>query len=263
MGHIHGPAAVDENAGILFPFTGVPAATSGFVPEQTFAITPTQVTQLKAGQFYFNIHTDINGGGEIRGQIGPVPVLTVTRVGAPTSTVTSSPGGIACGADCIEAFDSESTVTLTVAPPPMGSYFAGWSGGGCSGTSNPCTLTITADTAVAATFLPTLLTFTDDLLTAGATPVKAVHVLELRTAINASRVANGLPLFTFTGTLTPRTTVISALHITELRMALNELYMQLALEAPAYTDLMLTAGAVIKAVHLAELRLFLRQTEIF
>src|SRR5688500_6663639 len=74
LAHIHGPAAVGSNAGVLFDFTGVtPAATSGTIPTQTFAITAGQVTQLKAGQFYFNVHTTNHGGGEIRGQILAAP----------------------------------------------------------------------------------------------------------------------------------------------------------------------------------------------
>src|SRR6185295_5365085 len=159
-------------------------------------------------------------------------------------------------------FDSGTTVTLTAAQPPMGSYFSGWSGGGCSGISNPCTLTITADIAVTATFSPTAFTFTDDLLTRGATPVKAVHILQLRTAINTIRANNGLPPFTFTGTLTAGTTVISPVHVSELRTALNAVYVQKGLGVPTYTDPTLTAGAtVIKAAHVAELRLFLRQIE--
>jgi len=67
--HIHGPAAPGTNAPVLSPFTGVPAATSGAIPEQVFSITPTQVAQLEAGQYYFNIHTSNFPGGEIRGQI--------------------------------------------------------------------------------------------------------------------------------------------------------------------------------------------------
>jgi hypothetical protein len=43
--HIHGPGGVGTNAAVIFPFTGVPAATSGSIPEQIFAITPTQVTR--------------------------------------------------------------------------------------------------------------------------------------------------------------------------------------------------------------------------
>ena len=83
---------------------------------------------------------------------------------------------------------------------------------------------MTADTAVTATFSPTAFAFTDDPLTTGATPVKAVHVLELRTAINTIRADNSLPPFTFTGTLTAGTTVISALHVSELRTAINAVY---------------------------------------
>src|SRR5215510_766566 len=46
--HIHGPGGVGTNASVLFPFSGVPAATSGSIPEQTFSITPQQVTWLFA-----------------------------------------------------------------------------------------------------------------------------------------------------------------------------------------------------------------------
>ena len=73
-GHIHSPGALGVNAPVLFPFAGVPNTTSGAIPEQTFAITPAQVTQLQAGLMYFNIHTALFPGGEIRGQIAPAPV---------------------------------------------------------------------------------------------------------------------------------------------------------------------------------------------
>lgn len=67
--HIHGPAPAGTNAPVLFPLTGVPAATSGTIPEQSFAITPTQVVSLKAGLFYMNVHSNVFPGGEIRGQL--------------------------------------------------------------------------------------------------------------------------------------------------------------------------------------------------
>ena len=68
--HIHGPAVRGVNAGVLFGLTGVPTATSGSIPQQTFAVTPTQVTQLKSGLFYFNVHNGTFPGGQIRAQIG-------------------------------------------------------------------------------------------------------------------------------------------------------------------------------------------------
>jgi hypothetical protein len=69
--HIHCCASPGTNAAVLFAFSGVPAATSGAIPEQTFAITSVQVTELEAGLMYFNIHDAAFPGGEIRGQILP------------------------------------------------------------------------------------------------------------------------------------------------------------------------------------------------
>ena len=75
--HIQGPAPIGLNAGVLFAFVGVPNTTSGFIPEQTFAISLTEIAELEADLLYFNIHNATFPGGEIRGQISattaPVP----------------------------------------------------------------------------------------------------------------------------------------------------------------------------------------------
>jgi hypothetical protein len=71
--HIHGPGGAGTNAGVLFAFSGVPAATSGAIPQQTFAITPTQVAYLFSGYLYMNVHDSVFPGGEIRGQLLLVP----------------------------------------------------------------------------------------------------------------------------------------------------------------------------------------------
>ncbi len=76
--------------------------------------------------------------------------LTVTPAGTGAGTVTSSPGGITCGATCSANFNYNTAVTLT-ATPETGSVFAGWSGGGCSGTGD-CHVTMNAATTVTATF---------------------------------------------------------------------------------------------------------------
>ena len=57
--------------------------------------------------------------------------LSVTKSGNGHGTVTSSPGGIACGATCSNWFASGGDVTLT-ATPSADSAFTGWSGGGCT-----------------------------------------------------------------------------------------------------------------------------------
>ena len=76
--------------------------------------------------------------------------LTVAKAGTGTGTVTSSPGGITCGADCTETVNHGALVTLAAAAS-ADSTFAGWSGGGCSGTGT-CAVTVTAATTVTATF---------------------------------------------------------------------------------------------------------------
>ena len=62
----------------------------------------------------------------------------------------SSPLGIDCGSACQHTYDRGTTITLT-ATPATGSRFAGWTGGGCSGTST-CTVTLNADSNATATF---------------------------------------------------------------------------------------------------------------
>ena len=76
--------------------------------------------------------------------------LAVSRIGAGGGTVTSSPAGISCGADCSESYTSGTTVTLTAAANG-GSLFGGWSGcNAVSGTT--CTVSVTAARSVTATF---------------------------------------------------------------------------------------------------------------
>jgi hypothetical protein len=79
--------------------------------------------------------------------------LTVTRAGAGSGTVTSTPAGISCGSTCAASFTSGAVVTLT-ATVASGSTFSGWSGA-CSGTAT-CVVTLGAARSVTATFdLPT------------------------------------------------------------------------------------------------------------
>ena len=66
--HIHGGSRPGVNSPVLFNI-GSTGMTSGAFTDLFFSVTPTQVAQLKSGQFYFNIHSANFPGGEIRGQI--------------------------------------------------------------------------------------------------------------------------------------------------------------------------------------------------
>lgn len=76
--------------------------------------------------------------------------LTVNKAGSGTGTLTSIPSGISCGADCSEVYANGTSVTLTAAPN-SGSVLGGFSG--CDSTAgNQCTVNMTADKTVTATF---------------------------------------------------------------------------------------------------------------
>jgi len=75
--------------------------------------------------------------------------LTVSKTGTGSGTVTSSPAGINCGADCTEPYNYGTAVTLT-ATPATGSTFTGWSGA-CTGIGT-CTVTMDASKSATATF---------------------------------------------------------------------------------------------------------------
>lgn len=70
--HIHCGAPPGENAPIVFdPGLDAPAT------DEKWMLTSTDVANLTAGLCYFNVHTDVEPGGEIRGQItiNPVPAV--------------------------------------------------------------------------------------------------------------------------------------------------------------------------------------------
>ena len=82
--HIHAPAAPGNNASVLYglypSITFNPDNRSGTINGSQTLVNgqlgfdiPTQINQLNNGLWYFNIHTSTFGGGEIRGQILPVP----------------------------------------------------------------------------------------------------------------------------------------------------------------------------------------------
>jgi len=78
--------------------------------------------------------------------------LSVIRAGAGSGSVASSVAGINCGTDCTEEYRDGTTVTLT-ATPASGSVFTGWSGA-CAGQASTCSVALTSDQAVTATFAP-------------------------------------------------------------------------------------------------------------
>ncbi len=179
--------------------------------------------------------------------------LTVTTTGP--GIVTSSPSGISCGTACVASFTPGTTVTLTAAAG-AGATFSGW-GGACSGSAASCTVSMTAFRTVTATFTQTSgVSFTDNPLVAGTTSIKAIHLTELRLAIDQARARRSLtPIAWIDPVLTPRVTPVKAVHITQMRTALTQVYQAAGVTPPSFSDPSLTSFATpVRAAHVAELR---------
>ncbi len=97
--------------------------------------------------------------------------------------------------------------------------------------------------------------FTDDPLPAGTT-VQAVHLAQLRTAVNAMRAAAGLGPQAFTDSPPiAGATTIKAVHIAELRTALDQARAAIGIPPAVYTDpAIVPTVTTIKTAHIADLR---------
>lgn len=102
--------------------------------------------------------------------------------------------------------------------------------------------------------LATTIVFTDDPVVARLSTIKAVHITQLRTAVNAVRATAGLPPATVTN---PSLAGVAPklIHILELRTALNAAKAALGVAETAFTGTNLTPGVTtVKANHIQELR---------
>lgn len=89
---------------------------------------------------------------------------------------------------------------------------------------------------------------------AGVTVIKAVHITELRTAVNQARSRAALPPANWAESVTSGL-LIKAAHIVELRLDLDEARAALTMSPASYTDPTLTVGVTtVKAVHIQRLR---------
>ena len=66
--HFHGPAAAGVNAGVQIPIAAPASPISGQA-----TLSDAQISDLKAGKWYFNVHTAAHPTGEIRGQVATAP----------------------------------------------------------------------------------------------------------------------------------------------------------------------------------------------
>lgn len=98
----------------------------------------------------------------------------------------------------------------------------------------------------------TTVIFTDEPLVPRVTTIRALHLAQIRTAVNAVRAAAGLGAASFTDAATGGVTM-KAVHVTQLRTALSAALTALGKTA-SFTDPSLARGNLVRASHFQELR---------
>jgi len=114
-------------------------------------------------------------------------------------------------------------------------------------------LTESSPTTYSSGDIATTIVFTDDPLVVQGTKVKAVHLTELRNAVNSVRAAAGLGAATFTDP-SPSGVKIKAVHVQELRNALDPARVNLGLPAISYTNTLSAGVTKVRAIDFTEIR---------
>ena len=149
------PALPDKH-----PFTGIQqdnyywSSTTDLNHNDTYPAQEAYVFSTPTGEIYYRNKNATAYMWPVRGPSVKTHTLTLTKSGKGSGAVASKPGGIECGGTCSGSFEEGSTVTLTAEAQDAWSVFSKWSG--CNTfNGNVCTVTMTANKKVTATFNPT------------------------------------------------------------------------------------------------------------
>ena len=95
--------------------------------------------------------------------------------------------------------------------------------------------------------------FTDDPITVATTQVKALHLIEMRAAVNAIETLAGITPTVFTDAV-PTGVAVKAIHITELRTALTNARNSLSLSPLSFTNTLVAGTSIVQAIDFTEIR---------
>lgn len=206
-----------------------------YTREITGTISKYDMTDLKGGGYaVFTVDSDTGAVEDARPVSGR---LTVSSMRCYSTTAymllrfDSSDGDIMAYTDDLSGDSSIHSETFGVNEPVMALmtaepetvYLCIESTSGTGNKANfreGCTITLEIDY----TLPQELLSYTDPVLTAGVTTVKAVHMTELQTNINRQREALGYPAYSFTTIRAGYTSLARwASHVMELREAVDQI----------------------------------------
>lgn len=124
---------------------GIAGTSATYIPDAGFSGDDTFTFAVWDGWIDSNLAT-------VTVSVATAPLqarVTLAKAGSGSGVITSTPAAINCGATCTAMLPVGTALTLGAAPDPD-SRFDGWSGP-CSGTG-PCTVTVSGDTQVTASF---------------------------------------------------------------------------------------------------------------
>ncbi len=179
VGHIH-TAATGTNGPVTFNLAPATGVTSGSVVNAIFAVTASQVADLKAGLMYFNIHTVNNTGGEIRGQITVNSPYLAYMSNNQENPATTAPTARGNGAISLNAAGTQALVTMNWTGL-TGNATVGHVHSGRVGTNGPVVCNLSPPTVAAGSVVDFLCTFSPAQVTALKT---AQFYLNLHTSAN-------------------------------------------------------------------------------
>jgi hypothetical protein len=141
--------------GAISPAGGIPVnhgASQAFTitPNTGYRIAAVTVDGVSQGAVSSYTFSNVTAAHTIQATFSAVPSYTLTVVKSGTGTGTVTATGISCGTDCSEPYTAGAAVSLT-ALADTNSTFSGWTGA-CSGSTNPCTVTMSANASATAIF---------------------------------------------------------------------------------------------------------------
>jgi hypothetical protein len=264
---IEGPVTVDVKLSAP-PDYGTTTGTVTFsIASQTFAMVPLDAehhaaatTPLSAGTTF--VRADYSGDANTESATRTVEVLVFLAAGTPIPlTATAGGSGSFVNLQWLPVADAISYQIYR-----RSTFAAQWVAAGSTshfsttlqlpiGTTRLYAVApVYANTTIGPMGPPDLATnvaFTDAQVVPG-TIVRAAHVDQLRTAVNAVRTFAGLPAFSFTDAIAAGTR-IRALHLTQLRDALTEARNAIGMPM-AFSPAAPAVGTPIRASHIEELR---------
>jgi uncharacterized repeat protein (TIGR01451 family) len=153
--HIHGPGVAGVIAPILFPLP------TGNVSDFQIGLTPTDVSNLKNGSLYVNVHTTNFPNGEIRGQFGTSSSSSSVQFSAANYRVSESAGRATVTVTRLGDTSAAATVSYATSDP-AGSASCNTINGKASSRCDYSTTIGTVSFAPGETFKPINVAVTDD-----------------------------------------------------------------------------------------------------